>query len=198
MLVQEPDGFADFVRGHSRRLQRAAWLLTGDWALAEDLVQTALAATWLHWSTLTRPDAPQLYVRRVMVTTYLRWQRRRWNGEIASDGPAGAGRTGRADWTGATEGADWTNRADGTSGRPASSDAYTRSDLRQSLQRALATLPPRQRVVLTLRYFVDLSEADTADALSCSVGAVKSHTAKAMANLRRSGGLAELRLEEVR
>jgi RNA polymerase sigma-70 factor (sigma-E family) len=178
--VEEPDGFADFVRAHSRRLQRAAWLLTGDWALAEDLVQTALAATWLHWSTLTRPDAPQLYVRRVMVTTFLRWQRRRWNGEIATDGADGAG------------------SADGADGRPAWTDAYTRSDLRQSLQRALATLPPRQRAVLTLRYFVDLSEAETADALGCSVGAVKSHTAKAMANLRRSGGLAELRLEEVR
>jgi RNA polymerase sigma-70 factor (sigma-E family) len=180
--VAEPDGFADFVRAHSGRLQRAAWLLTGDWALAEDLVQTALAATWLHWHTLTRPDAPQLYVRRVMITTFLRWQRRRWNAEIASDGAE------RAD---GADGADWVD------GPPSAPDAYTRSDLRQSLQRALATLPPRQRAVLTLRYFVDLSEADTADALRCSVGAVKSHTAKAMANLRRSGGLAQLRLEEV-
>jgi RNA polymerase sigma-70 factor (sigma-E family) len=170
--VAEPDGFAEFVRAHSSRLQRTAWLLTGDWALAEDLVQTALAATWLHWHTLTRPDAPQLYVRRVMITTFLRWQRRRWRAEITSD------------------------LADE---RPAlAADAYTRSDLRQSLQRALAALPPRQRAVLTLRYFVDLSEADTADALRCSVGAVKSHTAKAIANLRRSGALAQLRLEEVR
>ncbi|HZZ95489.1 MAG TPA: sigma factor [Jatrophihabitantaceae bacterium] len=78
-VVDEPAGFHAYVDAHSRALLRAGWLLTGDWSSAEDLVQTALAAAWPRWASLATPDA---YVRRVMTTTYLRWQRRRWTGEI--------------------------------------------------------------------------------------------------------------------
>jgi RNA polymerase sigma-70 factor (sigma-E family) len=161
----EPDGFRAFVETRSSALLRSGWLLTGDWHAAEDLVQTALAAAWPRWAGLTRADAPELYVRKIMVTTYLRWQRRRWNGEIA---------TGRVP----------EHQADG--------DSFAQVDVRQSLTAALNSLPPRQRAVIVLRYFADLSEAQTAAVMGCSAGTVKSHAARAMARLRDIPGLSEI------
>ena len=83
---------AQFVAARERALQRTAVLLTGDWALAEDLVQTALAKTWPRWERISGRDDPELYVRRVMVNTWATWWRRRWRGERASaavpEGPA--------------------------------------------------------------------------------------------------------------
>src|SRR5215469_6164462 len=137
--LAEPDGFRDFVEARSSALLRSGWLLTGDWPSAEDLVQTALAAAWPRWASLRRQDAPELYVRKIMVNTFLRWRQRRWNGEIAP-------------------------------GR----------------------LPARQRAVVVLRYFADQTESQTAAAMGCSVGAVKSHAAKALARLRDAPGLSEL------
>jgi RNA polymerase sigma-70 factor (sigma-E family) len=159
------DGFRRFVESHSRALLRAGWLLTGDWYTAEDLVQTALAAAWPKWTSLTRPDAPQLYVHRVMVTTFLRWRGRRWAGEMASG--AQAQDAAVPDWSGAV-------------------------DVRRSLLPALGALPPRQRAVVVLRYFADLSEAQTAELLGCSVGSVKRHASRALATLRRMPDLAEI------
>jgi len=144
----EPDGFRDFVESRSPALLRSGWLLTGDWSSAEDLVQTALAAAWPRWAGLRRQDAPELYVRKIMINTFLRWRQRRWNDEVA---------TGR-----------------------------------HALQAALDRLPARQRAVVVLRYFADQTETQTAAAMGCSVGAVKSHAAKALARLRDAPGLAEL------
>src|ERR1700756_420969 len=78
------EGFAEFVGARQRALQRTAWLLTGDWALAEDLVQTALARTWPRWDRIRRRDSPETYVRQVIVKTCLTWRRRKWRGEQAS------------------------------------------------------------------------------------------------------------------
>jgi RNA polymerase sigma-70 factor (sigma-E family) len=160
----EPDGFRDFVEARSGALLRSGWLLTGDWPSAEDLVQTALAAAWPRWASLTR-GAPELYVRKIMVNTFLRWRQRRWTGEIA---------TGRLPEM------------------QAYGDAFAQIDARQALLAALDRLPPRQRAVVVLRYFADQSESQTAEAMGCSVGAVKSHAAKALARLRDAPGLAEL------
>ena len=80
--MTDADEFGSFVRTHTRELQRTAWLLTGDWHSAQDLVQTALVSSWRRWDTIT--DAPVAYVRRVLLTTYLRGRRRRWTGEIAT------------------------------------------------------------------------------------------------------------------
>jgi RNA polymerase sigma-70 factor (sigma-E family) len=159
----EPDGFRDFVQARSRALLRAGWLLTGDWPAAEDLVQTALAAAWARWAAVR--DAPEPYVRKIMVNTFLRWRQRRWTGEIA---------TGRLPEP------------------QASGDVFAQVDARQALLAALDRLPPRQRAVVVLRYFADQTEAQTAAAMGCSVGAVKSHAAKALARLRDAPGLAEL------
>jgi len=164
-LPGEPDGFREFVETRSRMLLRAAWLLTGDWDAAEDLVQSALAAAWSRWSSLTRPEAPERYVQRIMLTTFLRWGRRRWIGEI----PFGV----------------LPERSDGV-------DPFDASDLRRSLTAALEPLPAQQRAAVVLRYFLDLSEAQTASVLGCSVGSVKTHTSRALAKLRRTPGLAEI------
>jgi RNA polymerase sigma-70 factor (sigma-E family) len=162
--LAEPDGFRDFVEARSSSLLRSGWLLTGDWPIAEDLVQTALAAAWPRWASLRRQDAPELYVRKIMVNTFLRWRQRRWNGEVP---------TGRLPETQAH-------------------DVFAQLDARQSLLAALDRLPPRQRAVVVLRYFADQTESQTAEVMGCSVGAVKSHAAKALARLRNAPGLAEL------
>jgi RNA polymerase sigma-70 factor (sigma-E family) len=162
--VPAPDGFREFVDANSRALLRAAWLLTGDWSAAEDLVQTALAAAWPRWTSI---DSPGAYVRRAMTTTYLRWTRRRWTGEIA------------------------------TESLPEHAVEDEHSESRQVLLSALATLPQQQRAAIVLRYFADQSEAETAAAMGCSVGAVKSHTSRAVAKLRTLPAVAALLTDEV-
>ena len=161
----EPDGFREFVQARSSALLRSGWLLTGDWPSAEDLVQTALAAAWPRWGTLHRQDAPELYVRKIMVNTFLRWRQRHWNGEIA---------TGRLPEL------------------QAYGDVFAQIDARQALVAALDRLPARQRAVVVLRYFADQSESQTAEAMGCSVGTVKAHAARALARLRDAPGLTEL------
>jgi len=158
----EPDGFRAFVEARSPVLLRSGWLLTGDWPSAEDLVQTALAAAWPRWGSLDQ--SPEMYVRKIMVNTFLRWKQRKWNGEIATE--------------------RLPERAYG--------DVFAQVDSRAALTAALDRLPARQRAVVVLRYFADMTEAQTAQAMGCSVGAVKSHAAKAISRLRDAPGLAEL------
>jgi RNA polymerase sigma-70 factor (sigma-E family) len=148
---------------------RAAWLLTGgDWALAEDLVQSALGEVWRNWARVAVMDAPEAYAHKVMVNTFLRWRGRRWTGEIASaEIPESSADTG----------------------------GFHRVDSRVSLRKALGELTPKQRAVIMLRYFEDRSEADTAAIMGCSVGTVKSQAAKAIARLRGVPGLAEILTE---
>lgn len=152
--------FETFVATRSRPLLKAAWLLTGDWQLAEDLLQTALAKAYLAWGRIQGGGTEDAYVRRVLMTTYVTWWRRHWRGEQPTDL--------------VFEVQDL-------------EDSYGGVDLRHVVMAALAQLPRRQRAVVVLRYYCDLSEADTADSLSCSVGTVKSQAAKGLAKLRDSG-----------
>jgi RNA polymerase sigma-70 factor (sigma-E family) len=169
--VQEPDGFRDYVASRSAGLVRLGWLLTGDEAAAQDLVQAALLKAWTRWARIQRQDAPDAYVRRVMMSTFLSWvRRRRWQVEFTSD---------------------VVNEAIGAN------DAYAEADSRLSVRRSLGELPPRQRAVVVLRYFDDLSEAQTARVLGCSVGTVKSQAAKALAKLRQDMKLRSTWEEEV-
>jgi RNA polymerase sigma-70 factor (sigma-E family) len=168
--VGEPEGFREFVAARSPSLVRAAWLLTGNEATAHDLVQTALAKTWTRWERVTRQDAPEGYVRRVMLSTFLTWNRRRWRGEVAV--------------------AEVPDRADVR-------DSFADADLRRAVAGALRVLPPRQRAVVVLRYFDDLTVSQVADALGCSVGTVKSQTSRALASLRACPQLADVFAEEV-
>jgi RNA polymerase sigma-70 factor (sigma-E family) len=163
--------FAQFIEARERALQRTAWLLTGDWALAEDLVQTALARSWPRWERIRRRDDPEIYVRRVMVNTWLTWRRRKWRGEhAAADLPEG----------------------------PVPGDMAAEVAVRMAVQSALGSLPRRQRAVLVLRVFDDLSEAQVAHLLGCPPGTVKSTMSRALAKLRGDPQLAELMEREVR
>ncbi len=165
----EAEGFAQFVAVRQRALQRTAVLLTGDWALAEDLVQTALAKAWPRWERISARDDPEFYVRRVMVNTWATWWRRKWRGERASASvPEG----------------------------PARSDVAAEVAVRMAVRDALGSLTRRQRAVLVLRVFDDLSEAQVADLLGCPLGTVKSAMSRALARLREDPRLADLMKEK--
>ncbi len=167
--VTERAGFRDFVASNSEHLLRAGWLLCGDWALAEDLVQMALVKVLPRWAAIT--DAARLsYVRVALYTTFISWRRKRWTSELSMwDVPES----------------------------PRPDAAFGRVDGRAGIYRVLGGLPPRQRAVVVLRYFEDLTEAQTAEVLGCSVGAVKSYASRAMDRLRREPGLAELLREGI-
>ncbi|MFF8957801.1 SigE family RNA polymerase sigma factor [Streptomyces sp. NPDC014894] len=148
--------FEAFVAARGPRLLRMAWLLTGDAHLAEDLLQTVLAKVWPKWRKIAE-DHPEAYIRKALVHTHASWWRRRWRGEL----PHG-------------ELPDTT----------ASRDAYASVDLEQSLAAAVRALPVRQRAVVVLRFFEDLSVEETAATLGCAPGTVKSQSAKALRTLR--------------
>jgi RNA polymerase sigma-70 factor (sigma-E family) len=146
--------FDEFVVTRSSRLLRTAYLLTRDWALAEDLLQTALAKSWFAWGRVS--GDPEPFVRKVLVNTYASWWRRRWRGETPTESmPESTG-----------------------------PDATSQVDDRDQLWQAIGRLPRRQQAVLVLRYFEDLGEAQVADTLGISTGTVKSQTSKALARLR--------------
>jgi RNA polymerase sigma-70 factor (sigma-E family) len=151
--------FAAFVLHRSDALLRTAYLLTHDRHLAEDLLQTALAKAWPHWSRID--GNPEAYVRKIIVNTYSTWWRRKWNGESPTDE------------------------------LPESVASGGESMSLTDIKTALGRLPKRQRAVVVLRFFEDLTEAETARVLGCSVGTVKSQTSKALAKLRVDPALAE-------
>jgi RNA polymerase sigma-70 factor (sigma-E family) len=166
-LVDCAEDFRRFVVTRQRALLRTAWLLTGDWAIAEDLVQTALMRAWPHWERIRSGDRADAYVRRIMVNKSIDWRTRRWRAEVPTEVLP-------------------ETQAGGSAG----------SEAHHLLLLAVRSLPPRQRATIVLRYFDDLSEADTAAAMGCSVGTVKSQSAKALATLRRHPDLADLQLQE--
>ena len=159
----EFEEFDEFVRGRSVAMLRSAWLLTGDGASAEDLVQSALVKVWLAWPTITRRDGVDAYSRTVLVRTFLSWRRKRSTGEL----PTG----------------DLPDRALAMTSVADSTEAVVERHL--LVVGLLRALPRRQRLVLVLRFFDDLTEAQTAAAVGTSIGTVKSQTAKAMSALRR-------------
>lgn len=172
MLVKgESERFSQFVAERERSLQRTGWLLTGDWALAQDLVQTALVRSWPHWDRIRRRDDPEIYVRRVMVNTWLSWRRRKWRGERASAR---------------------------VPDNPAPGDMAAEVTARLAVRAALGTLTDRQRSVVVLRVFDDLTEVQAADVLGCSAGTVKSTLARALAKLREDPRLTGLMEREMR
>ncbi len=150
------DGFHEFVVARGGALSRTAFLLTGEHHAAEDLVQTALAKAATRWRQIMEYGQPEAYVRRIMVNEQISWWRRRPARPMAE-----------------------------LPDRPGPDEPHRVAE-RVTLTRALATLAPRQRAVLVLRFYEDLSEADTAAAMGCSVGTVKSQTNLALTNLRRT------------
>jgi RNA polymerase sigma-70 factor (sigma-E family) len=155
MKAEHEAAFEAFVAARSGDLLRTAVLLTRDRGHAEDLVQTALVKAYRRWSRIERTD-PYAYVRRILVTTAASWLRLRRTQEIVAL-PAHD---------------------------PAGPDDTEAFAERDRMTDALATLPPRMRAVLVLRYAEDLSEAATAEVLGCSVHTVKSQTVRGLARLR--------------
>ncbi len=158
---REFDRFADEV---TDALMRSGYLMTFDLAETEDLVQETLLRVARRWDRVRSMDHPALYARRILVNLVIDSQpqrsRRKAELEASGDGDLGA-------------------RPDVESGQP-----FRSVDAISELRWALGTLPRRQRAVIVLRYWEDMSETDVAELLGCSVGTVKSTAFRGLARLR--------------
>ena len=166
LAEHEEQRFWEFVAGRRGRLVRTAYLLTGDHGLAEDFVQDALIRAYRNWHRIRKADQPEAYVRRIVVNLANSWWRRalRHRTHVAWQLPD----------------------------RPDDRDAHAAVDRDDALWRALARLPAGMRTVIVLRYYEDLSEAETAAVLGRSTGTVKSQASRGLARMR------ELLSEETR
>lgn len=155
MADERDEQFRAFVAARSTALLRTAYLLTGDHGHAEDAVQAILVRVHLAWRRIEHAGAAESYARTTLLREVLSWRRRRRVALVLTDRlPEVAG-------------------PEGVSAEP-----------RDEVHTALLALPDRQRATVVLRYFDDLSEAQTADLLGVSVGTVKQHTSRALARLR--------------
>jgi RNA polymerase sigma-70 factor (sigma-E family) len=148
------DEFTEYVAGSRTRLLRTAYLVTGDWQLAEDVTQTALTKLYVAWPRVRRDGNVDAFVRRIVVNCHTDERRRPWRRERSS-----------------LAGVDLAQPPG-----PSLED-------RDALMRALAELPARQRRTVVLRYFCGLSVEETAADLGCSTGTVKSQTSHALHKL---------------
>ena len=148
--------FREFTRDRASPLHQSAYLLCGDWHLAHDLVQDTLVKAYQHWPRVRQADNPDAYVRRILINEVRgRWRRRERSVPVAEF---------------AVE--------------PAVADASDDVARREGLLQALLTLPLRQRATVVLRYLEGMSERETAAALGCTEGTVKSQSSRALANLK--------------
>ena len=165
--MREPEGFRSFVEARYASLVRFGTLLTADPGRGEDLVQEALVKTLRAWGRLHPDGNPEAYTRTIMTHASWRAAKRLWRGEQPTGHlPERAG--------------------------PDVSDAFSEIDTADAVRRALASLPAQQRVVLVLRFWDHLSEAEIAGRLGISAGTVKSRASRALAHLRSSGLLADV------
>lgn len=148
------ESFREYVAGRLDQLRRTAYLLCGDWHTADDIVSIALANLYRHWRRVSTMDNIDAYVRRALLRTWLNERRRPWRRERS-----------------------FATLPDRPSAQPDTTD-------RLAILALLAELPARRRAVLVLRYYCDLSVEETAAALGCNAGTVKSTTARALATLR--------------
>jgi RNA polymerase sigma-70 factor (sigma-E family) len=152
--VTSNEEFVEFAATSAPRLRRTAFLLCGDWHTAEDLAQTALTKVFVSWHKVRQQDAAHAYATRTLVNSYLADKRLRRSKEILTDK------------------------------LPDSPTTYPAPEMRIVVLDALATLPPRSRAVVVLRYWADLSVDQAANVLGCSPGNVKSLSARALDKLR--------------
>jgi RNA polymerase sigma-70 factor (sigma-E family) len=154
--------FDGFMRGRWPAMVRLGYALTGDTGHAEDLAQAAFARAYASWGRVRRAGDPDAYVRRIVINEHRnRFRKRRVPEELRGD------------------------LADAPPGGQVAGPGPEPGE-QQALLDALRALGPRQRAVVVLRYWLDLSEAETAAALNCSVGTVKSQASRALATLRKN------------
>lgn len=156
--------FEEFVGREGPGIRRLAYLLCGDVHRAEDLAQTALAKVYRQWSRVGEMEYPTAYVNKVLVREATSWRRRKASTEVVTDD--------LMPWD--------TRRA-----HPDPADAVAEAD---AMWQLLATLPPKQRAVLVLRYYQDMSDAQIAETVGCSPSTVRSNAARAFATLREAAG----------
>jgi RNA polymerase sigma-70 factor (sigma-E family) len=163
---RDAEEFCEFVTSRSSALFRVAYLILGDYQLAQDLLQESLAKTYVAWPRLHEVSNAEAYTRRVIATTAISWRRRRtFHERPAEHLPEAVG-----------------------------ADPAVAVVVHDVLWAYLLQLPPRQRTAIVLRHYVDLSEAQTAETMGCSVGAVKSSVSAGLKSLRsRIGPDLELR-----
>jgi RNA polymerase sigma-70 factor (sigma-E family) len=149
--------FEDFVAARGAALLRFALMLAGDRHHAEDLVQSVLTKAYVRWVRIAAMERPEAYLKRVLVNEHLRWWRRRSSSEL---------------------------RLDAEQDRAAADDGARSYAARDAAWELLRRLPRRQRAVLVLRYYEDLSDADIAGVLGCTQGTVRSQAARGLAALR--------------
>jgi RNA polymerase sigma-70 factor (sigma-E family) len=148
--------FADWMAARQTALVRTAYLLTGSQHAAEDLVQTTLTKLYLAWGRITDHEHVDAYARRALVNEHRStWRRATRRLEVLAEAPPETGH------------------------EPATYDGE-----REAVWAFVQSLPPRQRAVIVLRYYEDLSEAETASLLGISTGTVKSQASRALAALR--------------
>lgn len=155
--------FSEFAYSRWPGLVRLGYGLTGDRGLAEDLAQTALANAYASWSRVRKADDPDAYLRRILLNSYRSGFRKR---RVTENLTAAVPET-------------------------AAEDPVGRNGDRAAVIAAVAALPPKQRAVVVLRFWLDLTDAQAAAALGCSVGNVKSQASRALAKLRASAELAD-------
>jgi RNA polymerase sigma-70 factor (sigma-E family) len=150
--------FVEFVAARWTSLYRLAYLLTASPTAAEDVLQTTFEKAYGSWSRISRMDFPEAYVRRMLANALVSSRRRAWLREVPSDS------------------------------MPEAAEAAIEVGVldRSLLWPLVCALPVRQRAVIVLRYYEDLTEAQIADVLGCAPGTVKSQTSAAMKALRRA------------
>jgi RNA polymerase sigma-70 factor (sigma-E family) len=158
-MTRRDEEFAEYAAGRMVALRRLAVLLSQDGHRADDLVQAAITRLYVHWPKARAAGDIDAYTRSILVREFLR-----------------------------ERGTSWARRVALTGQLPERPSAGHDSDAAVDMQAALAALPQRQHATLVLRFYCDLSVEQTALALGCSAGTVKSQTAKALASLRRSLG----------
>jgi RNA polymerase sigma-70 factor (sigma-E family) len=155
--MRDEAAFIEFAQAAQGRLRRTAYLMCGDWDQASDHVQEGLIRVYVAWPRLHRTGGEHAYARKAVVSAFLDYARRRSSTEVAVEPDPN---------------------------RPSGEDIAGSVTARAALVAALAKLHSRQRACVVLRYFEDLSVADTAAALGCSEGTVKSQTSRALTTLR--------------
>ncbi|MGD0556541.1 MAG: SigE family RNA polymerase sigma factor [Streptosporangiaceae bacterium] len=150
--------FEEFADIRLPALLRFAGVLTGDRALAEDVVQEVLIRAHSRWQMIGQLDHPESYVRRMIVNEFLSWRRRSWRLI-----PSGTGAE--------------------LDDRQAPDHAFIHAE-RDSLLAELAKLPRRQRAVLVLRYYEGLPDTEIAEVLGCSQGTIRGYAFRALTALR--------------